>query len=324
MGRKLRRQQRFGRRQETSRTENQIKEDRGTISGDQILPPPPTAIPQCPPVGDQPNRLVSRDGSTDPPRRSDRAEGDPGDSTSRDIFNKPPPDIYGQDKQTSIVTFLTTENKGQRYQEDGLPATKEGCVTRSRQVDSDMKRKKNKKNLSQTPSSDKMKKLMMNFVTKKEGDNIVNKEAKEGEEDTGPNNDIRKVHEDDKPVVEVVEVSRKQPSNFPSTDVRMKTTFTSSVRDRVNAIESDVNVKCVLGSGRCATHNNKLIRGVTKKRYSCINPATGGLMWKFRDVTSMECPGRTKRTRIAPDDSDVSVSDSGGNNNNKKFRLDEK
>ena len=47
-------------------------------------------------------------------------------------------------------------------------------------------------------------------------------------------------------------------------------------------------------------------------------------MWKFRDVTSMECPGRTKRTRIAPDDSDVSVSDSGGNNNNKKFRLDEK
>ena len=146
MGRKLRRQQRFGRRQETSRTENQIKEDRGTISGDQILPPPPTAIPQCPPVGDQPNRLVSRDGSTDPPRRSDRAEGDPGDSTSRDIFNKPPPDIYGQDKQTSIVTFLTTENKGQRYQEDGLPATKEGCVTRSRQVDSDKKKKKNKKN----------------------------------------------------------------------------------------------------------------------------------------------------------------------------------
>ena len=38
------------------------KKDKGTTNGDQSLPPPPPATPQCPPVGDQPNRLVSRDG----------------------------------------------------------------------------------------------------------------------------------------------------------------------------------------------------------------------------------------------------------------------
>lgn len=108
--------------------------------------------------------------------------------------------------------------------------------------------------------------------------------------------------------------------------MRLKKSFETpcSVNDKVNAIKkADDNVKCVLRVGRCATHNNKLIRNVRKKRYSCINPVTGGLMGKFRNVTSLECPGRAKRTGIALGSSDVSPTIAGGNSNNKKFKLDE-
>ena len=114
--------------------------------------------------------------------------------------------------------------------------------------------------------------------------------------------------------------------SFASIDVRMKKTLSSSiVKDRVDAIEDETeNVKCVLGSGRCGTHNAKLVRRVCVKKYSCIDPGTGKLVWRTRDVTSMECPGKAKRTEIAPGISVMSDQSNGGYNNNKKFKLDEK
>ena len=51
---------------------------------------------------------------------------------------------------------------------------------------------------------------------------------------------------------------------------------------------------------------------------------TGKLVWRTRDVTSMECPDKAKRTKIAPGTSVMSDQSNGGYNNNKKFKLDEK
>ena len=90
----------------------------------------------------------------------------------------------------------------------------------------------------------------------------------------------------------------------------------------INVVADEM--KCVLGSGRCGTHNTKLVRRVCKKKYSCIDPVTGKLVWRTRDVTSLECPGKTKRTGLAPGNSVLSDQNFGGYNNNKKFRLDKK
>ena len=89
---------------------------------------------------------------------------------------------------------------------------------------------------------------------------------------------------------------------FVSVDIRMKKTFSSgSVKECVNAINVvGDEMKCVLGSGRCGTHNTKMVRKVREKKYSCIDPVTGKLVWRTRDVTSLECPDKTKRTVLPP------------------------
>ena len=122
------------------------------------------------------------------------------------------------------------------------------------------------------------------------------------------------------------QVSRKQVMSFASLDIRMKKTFGSgSVRDRVNTINVvGDEMKCVLGSGRCGTHNTKLVRRVCEKKYSFIDPVIGKLVWRTRDVTSLECPGKTKRTGLAPCNSVLNDQNIGGYNNNKKLRLDKK
>ena len=53
---------------------SQTRKVRGVDSGDRDQTSPP-APPQYPLVGDQPDRQVSKDGNTDPPRRSNCAEG---------------------------------------------------------------------------------------------------------------------------------------------------------------------------------------------------------------------------------------------------------
>ena len=52
--------------------------------------------------------------------------------------------------------------------------------------------------------------------------------------------------------------------------------------------------KCVIGSGRCSSHNVKLVRGVVKKRVSCIDK-DGKLSWILREVTSLTCPNKPDR-----------------------------
>ena len=49
---------------------------------------------------------------------------------------------------------------------------------------------------------------------------------------------------------------------------------------------------CVMGSGRCGTHNVKLIKSVKSKKMSCLEPG-GNIGWKYVDVTCLVCPSKT-------------------------------
>ena len=49
---------------------------------------------------------------------------------------------------------------------------------------------------------------------------------------------------------------------------------------------------CVMGSGRCAEHNRRLVRTVTMKRVS-EKDEKGDTKWVMREVTTLTCPGST-------------------------------
>ena len=108
---------------------------------------------------------------------------------------------------------------------------------------------------------------------------------------------------------------------FVSTDVRVS--FANggggkTVSDRVKAIQKVNVMSCVMGSGRCATHNTKLVRNVKKKKYSCVGPG-GNIEWRFRDVTSLECPNKN----ILPRKPETAVAVSGVNAKRARITRDE-
>ena len=86
----------------------------------------------------------------------------------------------------------------------------------------------------------------------------------------------------------------------PVSDMKcMKKTFDvcndeggGDVKDRVDTADD----KCVMGGGKCVTHNVKLKRTVKQKKYSCVN-LKGQIEWKFRDVTCLVCPSQAKMIR---------------------------
>ena len=53
----------------------------------------------------------------------------------------------------------------------------------------------------------------------------------------------------------------------------------------VKNIQEAKVMSCVLGSGR------NVVRNVKRKKYSCVGPG-GYIEWRFRDVTSLECPNK--------------------------------
>ena len=79
-----------------------------------------------------------------------------------------------------------------------------------------------------------------------------------------------------------------------------------SVSDRITRFQDmvDRNAVCVTGSGRCATHNQKLVRQVVTRKQSCVDKC-GGVGWRLCDFTVIVCPTRLSS---APDGA-------GGDNN---------
>ena len=83
----------------------------------------------------------------------------------------------------------------------------------------------------------------------------------------------------------------------PTPPPGMKLTFGTVVRQSVkeNILkfqELQRGGKCVMGSGRCAEHNRKLVRTVTMKKVS-EKDEKGGTKWVMREVTTLTCPGST-------------------------------
>ena len=68
--------------------------------------------------------------------------------------------------------------------------------------------------------------------------------------------------------------------------------------------------ECVLGSGGCAFHNVKLVRGVKKKRMS-VKDDKGVVRWVMCDVTSLVCPvaQRASEGRFGEKESENSETD---------------
>ena len=47
--------------------------------------------------------------------------------------------------------------------------------------------------------------------------------------------------------------------------------------------------ECVIGSGRCASHNTKLVRKIVVRKMSCVDKF-GGIGWRNGEVTILACP----------------------------------
>ena len=78
--------------------------------------------------------------------------------------------------------------------------------------------------------------------------------------------------------------------------------------------------KCLIGSGRCAKHNTRVVRVVKEKRVSVVNK-DGTVGWKMCEVTTLACPavnpGRTCVTRS----NDCLSDEKGGAMTNKRARI---
>ena len=89
----------------------------------------------------------------------------------------------------------------------------------------------------------------------------------------------------------------------------MKKTFGSlelqDIRGKIEKFQkfsSNSDNDCLLGSGRCAFHNCRLIRVLSKKKMSVVDDR-GNISWDRRDVTSLACPkaAQTKPVVVCDD-----------------------
>ena len=109
------------------------------------------------------------------------------------------------------------------------------------------------------------------------------------------------------------------------TDKIVKKTFNTVVQPRntvsdkiekFQKIVADSNGGCILGSGMCATHNEKLVRQTDMKRI-CENDDRDGVRWVQRDVTRMVCPKATKVCLQRSSEPEPVISTQGGPTNKK-------
>ena len=110
----------------------------------------------------------------------------------------------------------------------------------------------------------------------------------------------------------------------PHRMIQKKLTFDrvdrQSVRDNIAKFQKlQRGGMCVMGSGRCAEHNVRLVRSVTNKKVSVIDE-NGYTRWVTREVTILTCPGSVVSLPVVASDVDSKISDEQGNTN-KKQRL---
>ena len=97
----------------------------------------------------------------------------------------------------------------------------------------------------------------------------------------------------DEPLSEPSSGSTKKQND---TTNKTKLTFVGGgvkVSARIKQLQEENKTVCVMGSGRCGTHNVKLVKSVKSKKISCVEPG-GGVGWKYVDVTCLVCPSKAK------------------------------
>ena len=81
--------------------------------------------------------------------------------------------------------------------------------------------------------------------------------------------------------------------------------------------------ECMIGSGRCGSHNTKLVKDITVKRVSEVNN-DNVVSWVMRDVITLVCPAarHTREDRLGDYCEEDRQSISGGKRGpNKKIRT---
>ena len=165
-----------------------------------------------------------------------------------------------------------------------------------------------KKNLVKTtPSSDRSKQTITRYFAKKTvADEDMKPEDNLGTED----NPIER----EKPASLSTRGHMKEGQNCTTDMKSMKLTFgdvkKKSMGDRISRFQDivDRSAVCVTGSGRCATHNQKLVRRVITKKQSCVDKC-GGVGWRLCDFTVMVCPTRLSGAGKAGGDSNTEMSE---------------
>ena len=119
----------------------------------------------------------------------------------------------------------------------------------------------------------------------------------------------------------------KRMLNVNTNDV--KTTFGSlglqDIRGKIEKFQkfsSKSDNDCVLGSGRCAFHNCRLVRVLSKKKMSVVDDC-GNISWDRRDVTSLACPkaAQTKPVAMCEDETGSQAESLGTNKKAKISRI---
>ena len=226
-------------------------------------------------------------------------------------------------------------------QEDGIESKKTGSITingvdirlvQKKRMDTMMKksvpgtctpRGRKKKETSTTPSSENISK----YFVKKARDNS------DGDKEGRQNSTIRKtIHEEDrsKEGGRRMTVRKKEPEETlvkKVDDEKMKTTFrTMSVKGRQTTMKEHIRMfqklaegeECVIGSGRCSSHNTKLVRSVVKRKVCSVNEE-GAVSWPMGEAVILACPfSKQSSSEVA---AGTSQNQFVGTNGRKKLRI---
>ena len=155
----------------------------------------------------------------------------------------------------------------------------------------------------------------------KKGDINISQKTEQEEQD----NDIMKDNnkEDDIRIPEDNTIHDKsQEDTLP---LRKKTTFgpintPPPIKKKIDRFQNFQNGdKCVVGSGRCATHHIKLVKRVVERKVSKLNKF-GQVTWTMGEGIIFDCPksGQTERSGDSTAPINLPVK---GNSTNKKIRL---
>ena len=181
-----------------------------------------------------------------------------------------------------------------------------------------------KKTVTPTPSNNKI----LKYLVKKKAENTsLNSTCEKKTPLVEDNSDNTPgVSDNNTPAVYNDNDDRQKNNTLKNDNQDKKTTFvvkkTVRVKESVKMFQELATGKeCVLGSGRCSTHNVKLLRSVCQKRMSVISD-DGTVTWTMGEGVVLACPykqaGSTDTaTRSAPLKSE-------GANGNKRFCLNER